>query len=159
MPSSGKSTIGADLADMLGMNFIDTDSLIRRAEKMDLKDIVNGRGLDDFLKIQEFHILNLKVKDSVIATGGSVIYSNNSMTHLKKDGVIVYLKLEINELTKRLEPERRFARKGNQSFTDLYNERLPLYERFSDITVDCSSKDVQQIINEINKKIINRYNS
>jgi shikimate kinase len=141
MPGSGKSTIGAGLAAKLGRSFVDTDSIIQQTEKMVLKDIVNERGLDTFLKIQELHILNLKVKDSVIATGGSVIYSSNSINHLKKDGVIVYLKLEIDELIERLEPGRRFARSKEQSFIDLYMERLPLYDRFSDITVDCSGKD------------------
>ncbi len=153
MPGSGKSTIGAGLAAKLGRSFVDTDSIIQQTEKMVLKDIVNERGLDTFLKIQELHILNLKVKDSVIATGGSVIYSSNSINHLKKDGVIVYLKLEIDELIERLEPGRRFARSKEQSFIDLYMERLPLYDRFSDITVDCSGKDVEQLIEEI----INRY--
>ncbi|HHY24578.1 MAG TPA: shikimate kinase [Clostridiaceae bacterium] len=153
MPGSGKSTIGAGLAAKLGRSFVDTDSIIQQTEKMVLKDIVNERGLDTFLKIQELHILNLKVKDSVIATGGSVIYSSNSINHLKKDGVIVYLKLEIDELIERLEPGRRFARSKEQSFIDLYMERLPLYDRFSDITVDCSGKDIEQLIEEI----INRY--
>jgi shikimate kinase len=153
MPGSGKSTIGAGLAAKLGRSFVDTDSIIQQTEKMVLKDIVNERGLDTFLKIQELHILNIKVKDSVIATGGSVIYSSNSINHLKKDGVIVYLKLEIDELIERLEPGRRFARSKEQSFIDLYMERLPLYDRFSDITVDCSGKDVEQLIEEI----INRY--
>jgi shikimate kinase len=153
MPGSGKSTIGAGLAAKLGRSFVDTDSIIQQTEKMVLKDIVNERGLDTFLKIQELHILNLKVKDSVIATGGSVIYSSNSINHLKKDGVIVYLKLEIDELIERLEPGRRFARSKEQSFIDLYMERLPLYDRFSDITVDCSGKDAEQLIEEI----INRY--
>ena len=153
MPSSGKSTIGVGLAAILDRNFIDTDSIIQQTEKMDLKDIVNKRGLETFLKIQEFNILNLEAKDSVIATGGSVIYSNNSMYHLKKDGVVVYLKLEINELMKRTEPGRRFARNKEQNYTDLYKERLPLYDKYSDITVDCSGKDVDQIIREI----ISRY--
>ena len=114
MPGSGKSTIGAGLAAKLGRSFVDTDSIIQQTEKMVLKDIVNERGLDTFLKIQELHILNLKVKDSVIATGGSVIYSSNSINHLKKDGVIVYLKLEIDELIERLEPGRRFAEARNR---------------------------------------------
>lgn len=153
MPGSGKSTIGPDLAARLGKSFIDTDFIIQQTEKMDLKDIVNKRGLDNFLKTQEFHILNLEVNDSVIATGGSVIYSNNSMIHLKKDGVIVYLKLEIGELIERQELGRRYARNDKQSFIDLYEERLPLYDRFSDITVNCSGKNVDQIIREI----INRY--
>lgn len=149
MPGSGKSTIGARLADVLGMSFVDTDSVIRQAEKKDLKDIVNEMGLNSFLKIQEDNILKLKVKDSVIATGGSVIYSNNLMTYLRKDGVVIYLKVDISELMERIGPDRRFARNREQSFVDLYNERLPLYDKYSDITIDCSNKDISKVIDEI----------
>ena len=153
MPGSGKSTIGARLANILGMNFIDTDDIIRGTEKKDLKDIVNEKGRNGFLKIQEDSILKLELRDSIIATGGSVVYSGNLMDHLKKNGVIIYLKHDIEELAERMGPGRRLARNSEQSIIDMYNERLPLYNIYSDIIIDCTKKDIGPIIDEIIDKL------
>jgi len=149
MPSSGKSTIGSILAQKLNMNFIDTDYLIRESQKMDLKDIVNAFGHEHFLKIQENEILRLNAENSIIATGGSVIYGKKSMTYLKNMGNIVYLMLSIEELAARIASGRRFAKNAGQSFTELYYERVPLYEKYSDIIVNCSNKEIDVIVNEI----------
>jgi len=153
MPSSGKSTVGIGLAHQLGKRFIDTDSVIRRNENRNLKDIVNNDGLKRFLEIQEENILKLHAEDCIIATGGSVVYSDASMRHLKKNGIVVYLKQTLEELEKRVAPDRRFAKDEKQSFRDIYNERVPLYERYADITVDCSAKDVESVISEIKNKL------
>lgn len=152
MPSAGKSTIGVRLADELGKGFIDTDSIIRQSEKKDLKDIVNNDGLERFLEIQENNILKMNVENHIVATGGSVVYSDAAMKHLKKNGVVVYLKLEFEEIEKRLTPGRRFARNESQSIKDLYNERVPLYEKYADITVNCSARDVESVVAEIKDK-------
>lgn len=152
MPGSGKSTVGKALADKLKRDFVDTDSIIREMEGIDLRDIVEKYGMAVFLKRQELHLLNLKVKDNIIATGGSVIYSPNLMDYFKKDGIIVFLKQDYEELRLRLEPGRRLARNREQSFMDLYNERLPIYSKFSDITIECSDKKVEQLVNHIADK-------
>lgn len=152
MPSSGKSTIGPLLADKLGMEFIDTDLLIRSRQNKDLKDIVNEDGLQRFLEIQEKVVLDLSVHGYVIATGGSIIYNQAAMSHLKSMGEVIFLHLDIGEIENRLAPGRRFAKNKEQSFEDIYNERIPLYEKYADQTICCSGKAVEDIVKEITNK-------
>lgn len=152
MPSSGKSTIGKPLSKELKMQFIDTDALIFDREQRPLRDIVNEDGLDRFLQIQESAILEIDAKNHVISTGGSVIYNVEAMDHLRKDGFVVFLDVKLNEINNRLESGRRFARNNSQTFEDLYKERLPLYQKYANITIDCSNKDVEMIVKEITEQ-------
>lgn len=138
MPSSGKSVVGVLLAKRLGMDFIDGDLLIQQQEKRLLKEIIDEEGLEQFLKIEEDIHCKLQVENSVIAPGGSVIYGEKAMKHLKAIGTVVYLKLSYDELERRLgnPKERGVAMKSDMTLPELYKERLPLYERYADITID-----------------------
>ena len=149
MPSSGKSTVGPILARKLGFGFIDTDAVIRTMENKDLKDLVNECGLKKFLEIQEAVLMELNLQKHVISTGGSIVYNTRAVEHLKKTGLMVYLKLPFEEIEKRLTPGRRFARDAGQSFRDLYEERTPLYEKYAGFIVDCLNKSASAIADEI----------
>jgi shikimate kinase len=155
MPSSGKSTTGKVISKKTNMSFIDTDLLIKQTEKRLLKDIVNTDGLKKFLEIQEREVLGINAENHVISTGGGVVYSAASMEHLKQNSIIVYLALEYEEIESRVTPERRFARLDGQSLLDIYNERKPLYEKYSDITIKCSGLSVEEIAEEIIEKTEN----
>lgn len=149
MPSSGKSTVGTALAEELNMNFIDTDTVIFEGEGKELRDIVIDDGLKRFLELQKQYITALDVKEHIVATGGSVIYSEDSMMHLKENGVVIYLKVDYTEVEQRITSERKFAREEGKSFLDLYNERAPLYEKYADITIESTGKEVNEIVNDI----------
>ena len=157
MPGSGKSTIGAQLANILKMNFIDTDEIIRKDIKKDLKDLVNEAGTEAFLDIQEKcikeFIMKQDVKNTVIATGGSVVYSESLMNCFKENGIVIFLKSDIKELSDRMGRGRRLARNNNQTILEVYNERLPLYNKYSDVVIDCVKKDIDYIVNKIIKKL------
>lgn len=155
MPSSGKSTTGRALSRALGKGFTDTDVLILNRAGKPLKNIVNEDGLSRFLEIQEKVILDMSVEDQVIATGGGAVYSAAAMEHLGRYAVVIYLKLTFDEIERRVAPERRFARANGQDLYDLYNERVPLYEKYADITVDCSQKSIDEIVNTIIKSVEN----
>lgn len=159
MPGAGKSTIGVLLAKALMMPFVDTDLVIQQKENRYLQDIINQEGLEKFLSIEEACILNLKIKKHLIATGGSVVYSAASVKHLKdKDGAVVYLELKLEEIEKRLKniSSRGIALRPGESLTELYNERVPLYEKYADIIAECSGKDIEEIVSEI-KQMINNF--
>lgn len=149
MPSSGKTTIGEPLARTLDMSFVDTDKVIMDKEKRQLRDIVNQDGLEKFLEIQQSALMNLDVINHVISTGGSVVYNGTAMEYLKRNSIVFYLKLEFDEIEKRLASERRLARECDKSFEDTYKERVPLYERYADVTIICSKKSVLSIVDEI----------
>lgn len=149
MPSSGKTTTGKVIADIKGMNFVDTDRLIEKKSGISCRDIVRTQGLSTFLEIQQEAIMELNADNHVIATGGGAIYSEAAMGCLKKDGFVAFLKLDYEELMNRLEPGRRFARNEGQSMADVYKERMPLYEKYADIIINCSGKRPDEIAKEI----------
>jgi shikimate kinase len=149
MPGSGKSTTGKILSSKYDLDFIDTDDLVKEACGMELSKFVGLYGQDQFLCIQEKVILGMYVIKSVIATGGSVIYSSKGINHLGHNSIIVYLKLGYQEITQRLDVNRKLARNSEQSLLELYNERTPLYESVADMVVDCSEKSPYSIADEI----------
>lgn len=146
MPGAGKSTIGRLAADMLQMTFIDTDDLIESRTGLKLSEIIAAKGLDEFLKIEEQTILSLNFDRHVIATGGSVVYSDDAMSHLKSIGGVCRLDISLAELESRIGgalEKRGVAGAVNKSLGDLYDERLPLYKKYSDFTLrtDTGSKN------------------
>ena len=156
MPASGKSTVGVILAKVLGCDFVDTDLLIQRREKACLKDIIRAKGNDAFLDIEADVCKSLQTENTVIATGGSVIYRDEAMRHLKRLGVIVYLKVGTDALKSRLHDmkERGVALKEGQSLEDLIAERTCLYERYADITLDESDLGLEETVQLVRSSIM-----
>lgn len=154
MPGAGKSTVGVLLAKALKMPFIDTDLLIQQQENCYLQEIIDSRGLNEFMKIEENIVLGLNMENHVIATGGSVIYSKPAMNHLKASGVLVFLNTKMYQLERRLKNAhtRGIAMKEGQTLSTLFNERIPLYRQYADIEIDCSKKHIELIVEEIKNK-------
>ena len=150
MPGCGKSTIGVLLAKLIGYDFIDTDILIQQQENKKLYKIIEEKGLEYFKKVENEVIANIDLKNTVIATGGSVIYGKEAMLNLKNIGAVVYLKVSKEELISRLgnfETRGVVIEKG-KTFDDLYYERVVLYEKYADITI--SSEKIDLITNAEN---------
>lgn len=137
MPASGKSTVGVVLAKLLAYDFVDTDLLIQRREGLPLHAIIASHGSDGFLAIEESVCLALEAQRAVIATGGSVVYSDAAMRHLKSLGRVLYLDVDLPTLRRRLTDVqgRGVVLKDGQTVADLYDERTPLYRRYADLTV------------------------
>lgn len=137
MPAAGKSTIGVILAKVLGLNFIDTDLLIQEQEKCLLKDIISNKGLDGFLEIENQVNCDLFTTNSVISTGGSIVYSEPAMNHLREIGIVVYIELSYETIRKRLGniKQRGVVFREGQTLESLYKERCPLYEKYAHITI------------------------
>jgi shikimate kinase len=140
MPGSGKSTVGVVLAKYARRPFIDTDILIQTKTGRSLQDIVNEDGYMALRRIEEEVIMATSFQRHVIATGGSAVYSTAAMTHLKNNGVIVFLYADSAVLASRIHDfnTRGLSKRKDQSFSDLFTERMPLYRAYADITVDCS---------------------
>jgi shikimate kinase len=151
MPGAGKSTVGVILAKTLGMNFIDTDIVLQENTGRMLQEIINTEGIDAFLQAEESVIVSLNGENTIIATGGSVVFSEKSMQYLKKQGIIIYLSLSYEEMARRIRniTTRGIVLAADQSLLDLYNQRLPLYEKYADRTIDCSDRDVEKIVENI----------
>ena len=138
MPGVGKSTIGVILAKIIGYHFLDSDLVIQERENRLLHQIISQEGTEGFLKIEDDVNASLDVERTVIATGGSVVYCEKAMEHLKGIGQVVYLKADYPTIEKRLGnlEKRGVALKPGQTLKDLYEERTKLYEKYADIIVD-----------------------
>lgn len=148
MPASGKSTIGVLLAKRLGYSFVDVDIVIQEKTGRLLKEIIAQEGTQGFLEIENRINRELAVRRSVIAPGGSVIYGEEAMAHLKEISTVVYLKISYPVLRRRLGDlkDRGVALKDGMTLRDLYKERVPLYERYADITVDEAGRTPGQVV-------------
>jgi shikimate kinase len=158
MPASGKSTIGVLLAKRLGFSFIDTDLVIQEKEGALLKEIIERKGLEGFLLIENRINAEVDAEHSVIAPGGSVIYGKEAMEHLKKISTVVYLKIGYESLEKRLEDlvDRGVALREGMTLRDLYEERIPYYEKYADIVIDEADLLPGQIVDELRTMIEKR---
>lgn len=151
MPGCGKSTVGVVLAKNMGLRFMDSDICIQEQENCLLHEIIAREGIEGFLAIENRVNASLDVKNYVIATGGSAIYGAEAMEHLSAIGTIVYLKLPYEEIKERLGDlvKRGVTFKEGQTLLDLYEERIPLYEKYAEIIVDCDKKTIREIVHEI----------
>ncbi len=155
MPGSGKSTAGVLAAKGLLKNFFDTDLLIQNLQRERLQAIIDHKGNDAFLQIEEAAILSLHIEGSVIATGGSVVYSPKAMAHLKQMGLILYLHLDYATMMARIHnvSTRGVVLRSGNTFHDMYEERLPLYQKYADITIDCSNRTVEETVSDIMRQV------
>lgn len=155
MPASGKSTCGVLAAKALLKNFYDTDLLLQGLEGNRLQDIIDNKGIDYFKKAEENAILSLNVDATVIATGGSVVYSEIAMAHLKSLGKVVYLHLSFEQMVARLNDvsTRGVALKKGETLEDMYNERLPLYKKYADVIIECDNQPIEYTVERIVKSV------
>lgn len=158
MPGAGKSTIGLLLAKKLGKDFVDTDQLIQQAHNRSLQQIIDKSGYLTLRQYEEQILINLAYADTVVATGGSAVYSDSGMQRLRANGVVVFLDLNLEELKRRVTNfnERGIARRSDQSMEDLYAERRPLYQQYADITLDCTALDIQKTLQSVLKILDNQ---
>lgn len=140
MPGAGKSTLGIVLAKILQYDFMDADIVIQNQCDKTLQKLIDACGPDGFIEVENQILSDIKAERTIIATGGSAVYSEEAMKHLGEIGRVVYLKISYDELKNRLSDlqERGVVLKGGMgmSLRELYEERRPLYEQYADITVN-----------------------
>ena len=151
MPGSGKSTCGVLIAKALCTGFLDTDLLVQTREGASLQEIIDSRGFDYFKLAEERSLLSIRHRNCVIATGGSAVYSKAGMLHLKKNGIVVYLKIGFDEMVNRLQDisTRGILLRKDETLEEMYQERAPLYKNYSDVTIDCDKKSIEQVVQKV----------
>ncbi|MCA1808605.1 MAG: shikimate kinase [Kiritimatiellia bacterium] len=147
MPGAGKSTVGVILAKQLSYAFLDTDILIQTLHGRGLQDIVDREGHLVLRSIEEQVLLGIDVSRHVIATGGSAAYSEKAMQHLGRTGRIVFLDVSLPELQRRIHDfsRRGLAKRPEQTFDDLFHERLVLYRSYADVTISCTGLNQDEV--------------
>lgn len=147
MPGAGKSTCGIILAKNLTFGFIDTDLLIQLNRRKSLQQIINETGHLRLREIEEEEIMKLNVEQCVIATGGSAVYSERAMIHLRNISTIVFLEASFDVIQERIRnfDTRGIAKAEGQTFRQLFNERQSLYRKYAELIVDCTGIDQDEV--------------
>ena len=155
MPGAGKSTVGVVLAKRLGYQFLDSDLVIQEHYGKLLQELIEEYGVEGFWNIEDEVNATIKRKKTVIATGGSAVYGKNAMEHFRKTATIIYLRLPYAEIEERVGDlqTRGVTVRPGQNLWELYQERLPLYERYADMTIDCHGKTLREIVVEICERL------
>ncbi len=153
MPGCGKSTVGVILAKTLGIGFVDTDLIIQQREKRLLQNIIDSDGIEAFLDCEAEAVKSLECENCVIATGGSVIFREDAINHLKKSGKVFYLNVPLDEIKNRLDniSTRGVAASKNQTIDDIFCERSPLYEKYADYILDLKDSSAERTVEKITK--------
>jgi len=151
MPGAGKSTVGVLLAKAMGRQFLDTDVLIQAAENATLKELIDRLGLAGFCDIENSYCECLDITNAVIATGGSVVYYELAMRHLKQNGIVIYLELPLDGLKQRLTDVvgRGVVMEPGQTLESLFVKRWLLYEQYADITIYTQNLTHEQVVGKI----------
>lgn len=151
MPGAGKSTIGVVLAKRMGYRFVDSDLVIQEKYGKLLHELIEENGVEGFWKIENDVNAGLETDKSVIATGGSAVYGESAMEHLRSIATVVYLQLPLEEVAERLGDlnERGVTLRPGQDLESLYYERVPLYEKYAHVTISCQGKMLKDIAAEI----------
>lgn len=151
MPGAGKSTVGVLLAKALSYDFMDTDLIIQKKTGKKLYETIKEQGMDEFLVIENDAIKEIDTDKTIIATGGSAIFGKEAMAHLSKIATIVYIKLSCEEILRRVKniKTRGIAMKAGKTLEDVYYERIPLYEKYADIVVECDNMTIEDSVESI----------
>ena len=155
MPGCGKSTVGVLLAKALQMDFVDTDIVLQQQQGKKLQEIIDQVGNDAFLKLEEDCVCGLECDQTVVATGGSVVYGKEAMRRLHENGLVVYIRLPYEEIEHRLSnlATRGVTLKKGQTLRNLYDERIPLYEAEADYIFEPEEGDVQETVLDLAQRL------
>ena len=155
MPATGKSTVGVVLAKLVGYDFIDTDILISKSEGRPLSRIIAEEGYDRFIEIEGRAGAELRCEKTVVATGGSMVFSESAMINLSSQGVVVWIAPPLPELEKRVSgslEERGVATPKKMTMSEIYDLRRPLYEKYADIMID-GTENAETVVSQIREKL------
>ncbi len=155
MPGCGKSTVGVVLAKRLGFRFADTDLIIQEKSGRLLQEIIDDYGSQALLELEQEVLTDWVGDNTVVATGGSAVYSDMGMAHLRENGTTVYIKLSLEQIEDRLDnlSTRGVAGAESRSIKELYDERTPLYERYADAVIEADSLTIEQTIEAVYKAV------
>ena len=151
MPACGKSTIGVVLAKTMNKGFVDTDILIQQAESRTLQEIIDQEGNDYFHHVEERVLLDFDGEDYVVETGGSAIYFDRAMDKFKEKGVVVYIKVTLDTILERLNNirSRGVTLEKGQTIADLYEQRIPLYQKHADVVIEADGLSVEEVVEKM----------
>ena len=156
MPGAGKTTVAQELALKLNLEFLDSDHLIEKINDRSIQDILDSEGYSELRLKEEDIILNCSLDNTILATGGSAVYSDKAMNYLNNNSIVVYLDIPINLVMQRVGDysNRGFAEPNGKSPQDVFNQRTILYKKWCHLTIN-GTYDVDTVTENIIKAISN----
>ncbi len=151
MAGVGKSAVGTLLAKTLGFDFIDLDDYILQKDGKRVQEIIDDEGEEALLQLEKQRMYEIELFHRVVAPGGSLIYHADLMGYLRQHSTVVYLDDSFENIEKRLTnvSSRGIVGLRSKSLRQIYDERIPLYSRYADITLNCQGKSQDQLTREI----------
>ena len=151
MPTSGKSTVGVLVAKALGMGFVDTDLVIQNRYQKKLSQLIEEKGVEGFKRLENEVNASIDAQNSVIAPGGSAVYGKEAMELFRAIGKVIYLRLPLEAVEKRLKNARARGVVMPEGYTlkELYDERVPLYEKYAHMIVDCDRETLDDTVEAV----------
>jgi len=155
MPGAGKTTIAKLLATQLNLEFIDSDHLIEKINNQSIQNILDSEGHAELRLKEEEVILSCSFNNTILATGGSAVYSDKAMTYLNNHSMVIYLDIPISLVMQRVGDysNRGFAEPNGKSPEDVFNQRSVLYKKWCHITID-GTFDVDTVTENIIKSVL-----
>ena len=153
MPGSGKSCMSRAMAERLDIKTLDADKVIEARLGKKLHEIIAERGIDEFRRIEEETLISINEENALLATGGSAVYYDKAMQHFKSVGKVIYLYVSFETMLERLGDysKRGLVMRPDQTIRDLYDERVALYEKYADYTINCDGNDYMKYRAELVK--------
>lgn len=150
---AGKSAIGRLVAQQMGVPFIDTDAEIERVSRMTIPDLFAAYGEQEFRALEVRVIARLlRSGPRVISTGGGAFMSDITRSNIRRNGVSLWLKAELDVLwdrvSKRSNRPLLHTENPKQTLADLMERRYPTYA-LADLTVDSRAVRKEIIVNEV----------
>jgi shikimate kinase len=151
---AGKSAVGRQLAQLLHLDFVDSDQEIESRTGVDIPFIFEKEGEAGFRKRESKVIDDLSRKDGIVlATGGGAIMDPESRNHLGARGFVIYLHTSVDQQLSRTRKgrDRPLLENGDPRavLESLMAVREPLYREIADLTVETDGRKVRAVANEI----------
>ncbi len=154
MPGAGKTTIAKLLATKLNLEFIDSDHLIEKRNDQSIQNILDSEGHEELRLKEEEVILSCTLDNTILATGGSAVYSDKAMSYLNNNSIVVYLDIPISLVMQRVGDysNRGFAEPNGKSPQDVFNQRTILYKKWCHLIID-GTYDINTVAENIIKAV------
>jgi shikimate kinase len=155
---AGKTTVGKQLSEVLGVEFVDSDHEIQRRTGVDIPTIFEFEGEEGFRNREQAVIDELTAREGIIlATGGGVVLREANRQHLSSRGVVVYLRCTPEQQYERThrDKNRPLLQTDNplQKLQSLMQTRDPLYRQTADMVISTEGKNTQSVVREIVRRL------
>ena len=135
----GKSTVGKELAKLMGTKFVDMDTYIETKEGMSIPEIFAQKGEPYFRKVEAETVVELSKGNAIVGCGGGAMLNTTSAEVGRKSGQVIFLDVPFNVCYKRIKGDTNrpiVMNNSKEQLQDIFNQRHEIYQANSSFKVD-----------------------